>query len=85
MECGTCPEGVAYPLKPPSSQTTRSHSGKVKSYELKALNETMLFVRRKKSITIWHTQHSTTPIPTPISTKVKEWGTEETKTRSKKK
>ena len=32
---------VAYPLKPPSSQTTRSHPGKAKSYEEKKM-------RRKK-------------------------------------
>ena len=63
---------VAYPLKPPSSQATRSHPGKAKRFEPKALNETMLPIRRKKSITISHTQHGTTPIPTPISTKVKE-------------
>ena len=32
------------------------------SYESKALNETMLPMKRKKSITISHTQHGTTPI-----------------------
>ena len=65
-------EDVAYPLNPPSSQETRSHPGKAKSYEPKALNETMLPMKRKKSITISHTQYGTTPIPTLISTKVKE-------------
>ena len=40
---------VAYPLKPPSSQATRSHPGKAKSYEPKALNETMLPMKKKKS------------------------------------
>ena len=64
----------AYPLKPPSSQVTRLHPGKVKSYEPKALNETMLSMRRKKSIKISHTQQRTTPISTPISTKEKERG-----------
>ena len=61
-------EDVAYPLKPLSSQATRSYPGKAKSYEPKALNETMLPMKRKKSITISHIQHGTTPIPTPIST-----------------
>ena len=66
----------SHPLKPPSSQATRSHPGKAKSYEPKTLNETMLPMRRKKSITISHTQHRTTPIPAPILTKEKEWGCE---------
>ena len=60
---------------------------KTKSYEPKALNETMLPMRRKKTITISHTQYRTTPIPTPISTKEKEWGREkkmDTHTGSKK-
>ena len=65
-----------HPLKPPSSQTTRSHPGKAKSYKLKALNETMLPMRRKKIITISHTQQRTMPVSTPISTKEKEWGHE---------
>ena len=65
-------EDIAYPLKTPSSQATRSHPGKAKNYEPKALNETMLPMKRKKNITISHTQHGTTPIPTPISTKEKE-------------
>ena len=33
-------------------------------------------MKRNKSITISHAQHKTTPIPTPISTKEKEWGRE---------
>ena len=66
-----CRVGLA-PTKPPSSQATRSHPGKAKSYKPNALNQTMLPMRRKKSITISHTQHRTTPIPTPISTKDKE-------------
>ena len=72
--CVGLAKDVAYPLKPPSSQATRSHQGKAKTYEPKALNETMLPMKRKKSITISHTQHRTTPIPTHISTKDKEWG-----------
>ena len=60
-------EDVAYPPNPTSSQVTRSHPEKAKSYEPKTLNETMLPMRRKKSITISHTRHRTTPIPTPIS------------------
>ena len=56
-------------IKPPWSQARRSHPGKAKRYEPKALNETMLSLRRKKSITISHTQQ----ISTLISTKEKEW------------
>ena len=80
-------KNVAYPLNPLSSQETSSHLGKARSYEPKALNETMLPIRRKKSLTISHTQHRTPPIPTPISTKEKEWGREkeETHSRSRKK
>ena len=69
-------EDVAYPLKStkPSSQATRSHSRKAKSYEPKALNETMLPMRKKKSLIISDTiQHRTSPIPIPISVKEKEW------------
>ena len=55
----------------PTSQATKSHPGKAKSYEPKALNETMLPMRRKKSITISHNQHRTTPIPTPFQPKRK--------------
>ena len=40
---------IAYSLKPPpSTQATRSHPGKAKSYEPKTLNETILTMRRKK-------------------------------------
>ena len=42
-QCVGLAEDVAYPLNPlPSSQATRLHTGKAKSYEPKALNETML-------------------------------------------
>ena len=41
-------------LKPPSSQAIKSHPGKAKSYEPKALIEIMLSMGRKKSITISH-------------------------------
>ena len=41
-------EDVAYRLNPPFSQATRSHPGKAKGYEPKALNETMLPMKRKK-------------------------------------
>ena len=70
--CVTLTENVVYPLNPPFFQASRSHPGKAKNYEPKSLNETMLPMKRKKSITISHTQHGTTPIPTPISTKEKE-------------
>ena len=66
----------AYPLKPPSSQVTRLHPGKAKSYEPKTLNETMLHMKDKKSITISHIQQRTTPISIHILTKEKEWGHE---------
>ena len=67
----------SHPLK-----ATRSHLGKAKSYEPKALNETMPPMRRKKSITISHTQHRTTPISTPFQPKRKN-GKVRKKTRSK--
>ena len=49
-----------------------SHPEEAKSYEPKALNETMQPMKKKKGITISHTQQGTTQIPTPISTKEKE-------------
>ena len=58
--CVGLAKDVAYPLKPSSSQATRPHLGKAKSYEPEALNETMLPMRRKKIITITHAQHRTT-------------------------
>ena len=63
---------VTYPLKSPFSQATRSNPGKARSYEPKALNESVLPMRRKKRLTISYTQYRTTPIPTLISTKEKE-------------
>ena len=60
------------PTKTSSSQATWSYPGKAKSYDPKALNETMLPMRRKKSIATSHTQHWTSPIPTPVSTKEKK-------------
>ena len=66
MVCGT-PKGHSVPTKTPSPEATRSNPGKAKSYEPNALNETMLPMWRKKSITISPTQHRTTPISTPIS------------------
>ena len=68
--CVGLAKDVVYPLNP-SFQLTRSHPGKAKSYEPKALNETMLPTKRKKSITISHTQHMTTPIATPFQPKRK--------------
>ena len=65
---------VGYPLKPPSFQATRLYPGKAKIYDPKALSETMLPMRRKKSLIISHTQHRTPPIPSPISSKKKELG-----------
>ena len=53
------------------TQATRSHPGKAKSYEPKGLNETMLSMKRKKIITVLHTQHGTTPIPPPFQQKRK--------------
>ena len=69
MGCGTC-KGCSVPTKTPLSQAIRSH-GKARSYEPKALNERMLPMRKKKNLTISHTQHRTLPIPTPISLKRK--------------
>ena len=65
-------EDVAYSLKPPLLKQQGHIQEKAKSYEPKALNETMLPMKRKKSITISHTQHKTTPIPIPILIKEKE-------------
>ena len=65
-----------HPLKHLSSLATKSNPGKAKSYKPKAPNETMLPMRRKKSITISQTKQRTTPIYTLISTKEKEWGHE---------
>ena len=45
---------VECPLKPLSSQAARLHPGKVRTYEPKALNETMLPMRIKK-ISLFHT------------------------------
>ena len=61
----------SHPLKPPSSQATRSHPEKAKNYEPKALNETMLPMRRKK-VSLFHTP-STWPhqFPTPFQPKKK--------------
>ena len=58
---------VAYPLKSPSSQATRTHPWKARSYE------TMLSMGRKKSLIISHTQLRTLPISIPISTKEKKF------------
>ena len=58
--CVALVDDVVYPLKPPVFSNNKQ---KAKSYEPKALNETMLPMKRKKSITISHTQHGTTPIP----------------------
>ena len=76
----------------PSSQATwslvTSIKRKARNYKPRALNETMLPMRRKKSLIISHTQNRIPPILTPISTKKKEWGREkkkETHTGSKKK
>ena len=56
---------VAYPLKHPLVSSNKDIPRKIKDYEPKAMNETMLPTKRKKSITISHTQHGTTPIPIP--------------------
>ena len=57
-------KNMAYPLKPSSSQATRSHPEKARSIEPNALNET----------TISLTQHRITPISTPFQSKRKNWG-----------
>ena len=63
--CATC-KGRSVPNKtPPSSQATRSHPGKEKSYKPKGLNEIMLPMRRKKSFTIseWGREKKRRPKP----------------------
>ena len=64
-------KNVAYSLTHPSSQATKLHPGKAKSYELKALNETMLPMRRKKSITIYTTSTRPHQFPPPFQPKRK--------------
>ena len=59
-------EDLAYPLNPP---LLKQH-GHIQKKQ-KAMNETILPMKRKKSITISHTQHSTTPIPAPFQPKRK--------------
>ena len=71
-KCVVLAKDVAYLLNPPLLKQQGHIQKKAKSYELKALNKTMLPMRRNKSITISHTQHKTTAIPT----KEKEWGRE---------
>ena len=56
-------EDVAYPLNTPSFQATRSHSGNARSYDPKAVNETILRMWRKKILTISHNQHRAPPTP----------------------
>ena len=86
--CVGLAEDVAYPLKhTPSSQATRSHPGNAKSYELKALNETMLPMKRKK-VSPFHTPSTGLhQFPSPFQQKWKNEDviTEETNTRNKKK
>ena len=66
-------KNIAYSLKVPSFQATRSHPGKARIYEPMALNKTMLPMRKNENLTITRTQQRTQLIPTPISTKKKEW------------
>ena len=66
----------------PSFQATMLHPGKAKNYEPKALNKTMLPIR--KSLTTSDTKHRTPPILTHISINEKEWGREGKKEPHKK-
>ena len=74
-EWRTCKER-SVPTKTPLFSRNMVTSRKSKKLWTKAVNETMLPMRRRKTITISHTQQRTTPISTPISTKEKEWGHE---------
>ena len=47
-------KNVAYPLKPLFSKAIMSHTGKARSYESKALNETMLPMSKKEGPTNSH-------------------------------
>ena len=70
-------QGRSLPTKPlPVFSSNKVTFRKSKSCGPKALNEIMLPTRRKKSLTISHTQHRTPPISIPISTKEKKWGRE---------
>ena len=62
---------IVYPLKVSSSQATKSHPGKARSYEPKALNEAMLPMRKKK-ISPFHTPstgHHQFPSPLQLKRK----------------
>ena len=67
--CVALAEDVGYPLKPRLFSSNKAHPGKAKSDEPKSLK--MLPVKRKKSISISHTKHRTTPIPTQFQQKRK--------------
>ena len=72
VRCVELAKNISYSIKLPFFTSNKEkHPGKTKSYEPKALNETMLPMRRKKSITISHTQQRTTPISTPFQPKRK--------------
>ena len=64
-------KNITLTTKPPSTR-----AGKAEAITQRVLNEAILPMRRKRSITISHTQQRTTPISTPISTKEKELGHE---------
>ena len=65
-------KNVVYPLKPLSSQATRSHPGKTRNYKPKALKETMLNMRRKKRVSLFHTPSTGQHLfPHPIKPKRK--------------
>ena len=66
-----------YPLR---TQATKSQ-GKTEAMTQRALNETMLTLRKKrknekKNLTVSHTQHKAPLILVPISTIGEEWGHE---------
>ena len=52
VRCVGLAKNAVYPQTPLSSQATRSHPGKAKSYELKALNETMW---GERNVSLFHT------------------------------
>ena len=66
-ECEDCKIKVLpYSLKPPSTQATYSYAEKPKAITWKALNETMLLIRKKnknekKNLTVLHKAHEYSP------------------------
>ena len=69
-------ESMPYPQKPPLSQAINSHAGMLRKKGPELNNAANEVKRRRKSLTVLHTQHRAPPINTTISTEGKGWGHE---------